>query len=134
MFCMQSTTLGRSVTSMSLSSGPPRNGSTVKLEILEGIIFMKIKYKEAGMKFKCFHNRGIQNDGLLDNLQASMLQRGSSSFQRNCRVCWDVGAIYGRIDSGEEKMDVIVQRRDCQTAKAPIEDDGYNTAQRNLLR
>ena len=25
---------------------------------MEGIVFMKIKYKEAGMEFKCFHNRG----------------------------------------------------------------------------
>ena len=24
---------------------------------MEGIAFMKTKYKEAGMKFKCFHNR-----------------------------------------------------------------------------
>ena len=25
---------------------------------MEGIVFMKNKYKEAGMSFKCFHNRG----------------------------------------------------------------------------
>jgi hypothetical protein len=26
--------------------------------VMEGTVFMKIKYKEAGMEFKCFHNRG----------------------------------------------------------------------------
>ena len=25
---------------------------------MEGIVFMKTKFKEAGMAFKCFHNRG----------------------------------------------------------------------------
>ena len=25
---------------------------------MEGIVFMKKKYKEDGMSFKCFHNRG----------------------------------------------------------------------------
>jgi hypothetical protein len=27
-------------------------------DVMEGIVFMEIKFKEAGMKFKCFHNWG----------------------------------------------------------------------------
>jgi hypothetical protein len=30
---------------------------------MEGIVFMEIKYKEAGMEFKCFHNRGHPERG-----------------------------------------------------------------------
>ena len=48
---------------------------------MEGTVFMKIKYKEAGMEFKCFHNRGTQNDGLPRILQISMLGAGSCSFR-----------------------------------------------------
>ena len=32
-------------------------------DVIEGIVFMKIKYKEAGMEFKCFHNRGHPERG-----------------------------------------------------------------------
>ena len=39
------------------NSGLLRNGLENR-DVIEGIVFMKIKYKEAGMEFKCFHNRG----------------------------------------------------------------------------
>jgi hypothetical protein len=40
------------------SFGPPRNGLTVKTEIQwKAFAFMKLTYKEAGIEFKCFHNR-----------------------------------------------------------------------------
>jgi hypothetical protein len=41
-------------------------------DVMKGIVFMKQKYKEEGMSFKCFHNRVTQKDGLLgagDSLQ-----------------------------------------------------------------
>jgi hypothetical protein len=37
---------------------------------------MKIKYKEAGLEFKCFHNRGHPERWSPKALQISMLQSG----------------------------------------------------------
>ena len=52
MFCMQLITANdRPLTNR--NSGLLRNGLENR-DVIEGIVFMKIKYKEAGMEFECF--------------------------------------------------------------------------------
>jgi hypothetical protein len=58
-------------------------------DVIEGIVFMKIKYKEAGMEFKCFHNRRHPNYGLPRIPQISTLQSGLRFFQTKLRNVWE---------------------------------------------
>ena len=46
--------------------------------VMKGIVFMKQKYKEEGMSFKCFHNRVTQKDGLLGVLAIHCSREGGS--------------------------------------------------------
>ena len=41
---------------------------------MEGIVLMEIKYKETGMEFECFHNRGASR---------TMVSKGYPRFQRS---------------------------------------------------
>ena len=38
-------------------------------DVMEGIMHMEIKYKNAGMIFECFHNRGHQRPIFLEKDQ-----------------------------------------------------------------
>jgi hypothetical protein len=87
---------------------------------MEGIVFMKIKYKEAGMKFKCFHNRGCPE---------RWPPRDPSDFNAPERVAVLSDEIAERVGiyitepqevpyPRKEEMDCIAHRgRDCQTTK-----------------
>jgi hypothetical protein len=108
-------------------------------DVMEGIVFMKQKYKEEGMSFKCFHNRGHPEQwsprrSHPDDFTA--LERVAVlSDEIAERVGMFVKEPQAAIYSRAEKMGSLVQRRrDCQTAETTNEDVGQNTTQGNLLR
>ena len=62
-------------------------------------------------------------------------REGSGFFRRNCGACCDIDDSSPPYIPGRKRWAVShTEEKGCQIAKAPTEDDGQNTAQRNLLR